>query len=207
MDSELKERVRQIYLKQQKGQSELIRKEVDLIVQHPEILDEEFRKTIVLPWQREAVEARIAIVKETIQMERQLGDLDIAVGKMVELSKLKQLPPHIQALVPVANTKFGLYRDIHGKHHPDHLDRGALNRWIKAMQEDPSRLLPSRSTSSAVPRWAKPLIEALKQQKELSFNAAIRELNSKGITCHRTYARHFVRRKAEELRQLNYSKR
>jgi len=98
-------------------------------------------------WQRDTMDARLTILALVDQLAQTVS-LNKAIDRVVAQAKAELLPPHIQALIPVANARSGKGG---GKRT---LSRRTLFRWRELRTLGSTALAPTEARKKPVPPWA-----------------------------------------------------
>ncbi len=180
---------------------DVLRKEVELIVQHPEVLKEEPIVKTLTPWQREVMEARLEILKEIDRVREIMGSCNAAVEEVVWLARNGLLDPPLQKLVFVANVSTKKNQE------KETLSRSTIMRWKKALRSGPDDRAPKEQQEMPQPAWVKPLFEILRQNKDISCHAMVRELEAMGIKAYYRNVRIRIRLLAEKIKKHHGTRR
>ncbi len=120
-------------------------------------------------WQRDTMDARLAILSLVDALARTTS-LNKAINKVVAMARHEMLPPHIQALVPVANARSGKGG---GKRT---LSRRTLFRWRELRGIGTTALAPSEPPKQDLPPWADYLLQCYRVPQKISVNQAREEM-------------------------------
>lgn len=118
-------------------------------------------------WQREHLEARLAILREVERLGH-VGGVEHAIHHVAGASRAGKLPPHLQALVCVAN------------HTGAALSVRTIKRWRAAAQAGIGALAPRPGRGDGMPPWAAALLDAWRQPQKPSITSAVRALHRPG---------------------------
>lgn len=103
-------------------------------------------------YQRGPMEARAALLAEIDRLVLMGATVTAAIDSMVELADQGKLPPELQRLVPVANTRAGEGRTLSVR---------TLKRWRSDREKaggDPAGLAPAAKPESPIQLWAPTLV-------------------------------------------------
>ena len=120
-------------------------------------------------WQREIMDARLALFREYQRMERSYGTAR-AIKEFCRAAKAGDLPPHLQALVAVANARGGESRAI---------SKSTIYRW-KAMDASGNlaAFAPKDIEKNEVPDWAPYFLKCYQRPQKPSVAVAMEEMQA-----------------------------
>ena len=120
-------------------------------------------------WQRERMEARAALLMEVRRIGTDIGT-NRAVAALAKLAQAATLPPHLQALVPLANAR-------PGKAGKRTLSRGSLLRWLKLAKRGTAALAPKPCRAGApIPAWLPQLLNLYQRPTKPSLAGCLEQL-------------------------------
>ncbi|MDL2266802.1 transposase family protein [Desulfovibrio sp. OttesenSCG-928-G15] len=133
--------------------------------------------------QRKIAEARLAIVRH-VQVLADMHGKEAAVQEVVKAAKDGALPPHLQALVPVANAKFGQGTKKTG------LSRDPLYKWMRGLKEKgmPGLAPGIRQADMSIPVWAPLFLKYYQRPQRPSIKQAYSEFYAEYVISAATQA-------------------
>lgn len=135
----------------------------------PAVLEAE-ETTHLKRWQRQVMNARVALLVEVERRRPLLGSTDKAVLQVVALAKSGQLPEGLQPLVAIANARRGGSRT---------LCRGTLYAWLKKRHTGGTvALAPKDVEKHGAPVWASALVKVYNVPQKVSIEDALERLRS-----------------------------
>lgn len=140
-------------------------------------------------WQRRTMEARLALLHHIDQLA-QATSVNKALDRVVALAKIGQLPPHLQALVPVANARAG-------KEGTGRLSRRTLLRWRSDLKLGVAALAPREPVKKQAPAFATALLAAWRQPQKPSLSEVVRQLQAAGVAVSYPQARRYLKHVGE----------
>jgi len=120
-------------------------------------------------WQRDTMDARLQILAVVEQLAGK-STLNKAIDRVIAQAKNELLPPHIQALIPVANARFGC---DNGQRT---LSRRTLFRWRELRAIGTTALAPVEKQKAEIPAWAPFFLGCYQKPQKPSVPMALEEL-------------------------------
>ncbi len=145
-------------------------------------------------WQRDTMEARLSILREIEQLEKVVS-VNKAVDKFLELAKQGQIPPHLAALITVANGRSG-NGNSNGNGRCT-LSRRTILRWRSLAAQGHAALAPADVERYKIPVWGPALMKAWKKPQKVTLTDAVREVQCQGYDITYHAARRFMDRLGE----------
>ena len=119
-------------------------------------------------WQREIMDARLALFREYQRMERSYGTAR-ATKEFCRAAKAGDLPPHLQGLVAVANARGGESRAI---------SKSTIYRWKAMDAVGIAAFAPKDIEKNEVPDWAPYFLKCYQRPQKPSLAVAMEEMQA-----------------------------
>jgi putative transposase len=137
-------------------------------------------------WQRERMEARLALLAEVDRLTREDGRDERAVLRVVEMAARGELPEHLQRLVPIANARSGRAgrgaRYVSSRIDPCQgsgqraLSRSTIYRWLADRARGAAALAPREAPKRDLPPWVPFLMKLWSRPQKPSLRSVVEQL-------------------------------
>jgi putative transposase len=120
-------------------------------------------------WQRDTMDSRCVILQYVNQVA-EIHGLNKAIKRITAQARTETLPPHIQALIPVANARSG------GAAGKQTLSVRTLYRWRELRAIGATALAPREPAKADVPAWVPYFLKCYRRPQKPSVPEAIDDL-------------------------------